>query len=416
MTRLLRLLVVAPACLFVACDAGTGPAGLGPYTGFARAYGIWTPGAGDTCPVDVHNRYAVVGPDHMVYPTWHPPVDPTTGCTLGHEHGRDPRGSDLYARVGPIPFGYANEALIAYDSLGQRHEDHVGHKIEWQNDVSLSFGSDVANALFNVKCDVLTKLHQGTHSKDAFTNNLHELAYHIDCTDGTELHVTILSAIGTPGEFERSCDGQTVIAVGPATPANSPDGGGVRLIPDRACIDQYLLVPAGLQSNFGTGLRESWETSNSIRREDGHSLAFFNPYFQAFHPSRFYDPARPDGVGRTIDVCYEQEANGDRAAGELCDESTGGGTILGLPFNDPRSLFNGVRRVVDINDNRVSNADGPELWYTDPFGKHARRTPFPGSIRQFIARLDNERGDLRVSGPTLGRGRDYGGSGVHAPN
>src|SRR6267143_751468 len=89
-----------------------------------------------------------------------------------------------------------------------------------------SFGLWAPGALFAVRCDVLTKLHQGTHSKDAFTNNLHELVYHIRCSDGTEMHITMLAAIGTPGQFTRSCDG-AAIAVGPATPANSPDGGEI---------------------------------------------------------------------------------------------------------------------------------------------------------------------------------------------
>ena len=56
------------------------------------------------------------------------------------------------------------------------------------------------------------------------------------------------------------------------------------------------------------------------------------------------------------------------------------------------------------------------FWFTDPFGKNGRTDSFPGSIRQFIARIDNTRGGLDVSGPTLGRNRDYGGPRVHAPN
>src|SRR5882762_8092264 len=93
---------------------------------------------------------------------------------------------------------------------------------------------------------------------------LHELAYHIRCTDGTELHMTLLAAIGDPGQFERSCDGATVV-VGPATPANSPPGGGRRIISDRTCIDQFVLVPPGQRSNFGV-LHESWQLSLSLRR------------------------------------------------------------------------------------------------------------------------------------------------------
>lgn len=261
---------------------------------------------------------------------------------------------------------------------------------------------------------MLAKLHQGTHSKDAFTNNLHELAYHIRCTDGTQLHITLLAAIGDPGQFDRSCDGVTV-AVGPATPANSPPGGGRRIIPDRSCIDRFVLVPPGQRSDFGV-LHESWQLGLSLQRADGHGLAFLNPYFQVFLPSRFYDPAAVNITGRPIDVCYEVTPTGARAQGEECDQSTGAGTIPGVTFDDPRSVFNGVERVVDINSNVIDNPDGPVFWFADPFGKNGRTEAFPGSIRQFIAAIDNTRGGLNVSGPTLGRNRDYGGPRVHAPN
>jgi hypothetical protein len=407
---LLVCLAAAPA----ACNDAPAAPDYGAATGDAASFGLWAPGAGDDCTAAQHDAYSVVGPDHQRYPTWHPPIDPVSGCSFGHDHGRDPRGSALYRQVGAIPFGYANEQLDVYDPLTTRHEDHFGHKIEWENGVPMHFGSDAADALFDVRCDVLTKLHQGTHSKDAFTNNLHELVYHIRCTDGTEMQVTLLAAIGNPGEFERSCDRATVV-VGPATPPNSPSGGGVRIIPDRSCVVQNILVPAGQFSNFGA-LRESWETSNSIRTENGHTLAFFNPYFQVSLPSRFHDPALAGIVGRPIDVCYEVTPGGEQARGGACATSTGSGTITGVKFDDPRSVFDGVSRVVDINDNFIDNAAGPEVWYTDPFGRHGRTQPFAGSIRQFIARIDNDRGGLDLNGPTLGRGRDYGGPRVHAPN
>ena len=44
---------------------------------------------------------------------------------------------------------------------------------------------------------------------------------------------------------------------------------------------------------------------------------------------------------------------------------------------------------MDINTNRVDNSDGPEVWYTDPYGKHGRTESFPGSIRQQISRTNN---------------------------
>src|SRR5438046_10208750 len=212
----------------------------------------------------------------------------------------------------------------------------------------MRFGSAAAGSLFEIRWDVLAKLHQGTHSKDAITNNLHELAYHIRCTDGTRLDLTLLAAIGDPGRFERSCDG-TPGVVRPPTPANSPSGGGRRIIPDRTCIDQFVLVPPGQRSDFGV-LHESWQLSLSVRAADGHGLAFLNPYFQVFLPSRFYDAAATNLVGRPIDVCYEVTPRGAPAHGEQCDQSTGAGTIAGVTLDDTRSGFDAVERVGAANE------------------------------------------------------------------
>lgn len=412
--RMMGLVVAAAAIGALGCDRTDAPGAPVAPNGFGRAYGIWAPGASDDCTAEQHNRHATVGADGKLYPTWHAPTDPQTGCSYGHDHGRDPRGSALYFTVGDIPFGLANDALDVWDPSGMRHEDHVGHKIEWENGIAMRFGSEAASAIFDVRCDFLTKLHQGSHSRDAFTNNLHELVYHLRCTDGTEMHVTLMAAIGTPGQFERTCDRATVV-VGPATPPNSPDGGGVRIIPDRFCVEQEILRAPGQNSNFGV-LRESWQTSNRLRTEDGHTLVSFNPYYQVFRPSRFYDATQPALVGRPMDVCYEVMPNGNRAQGGDCEEATTGGTVTGILFDDPRSPFNGVRRQVDINDNVIRNRGGPPVWYTDPFGRNGRTTPFAGSVRQQVAQMDNDRGDLQLAGPTIGGQRNYGGPRVHAPN
>ena len=396
--------------MLAACSGGD-TSGIDPATApRSIAMNAWTPGPNDTCTKEIHDQYSVVGPDGKLYPTWHPAVDPATGCSFGHDHGRDPRGSDLYDESGAIPFGYANEQLAAFDPANPRNEDHVGHKIEWANDVELTAGG----GSFQIKCDVLTKLHQGTHSKDAFTNNLHELVYHLSCGDGTRFHVVLMTAIGKPGEFRRSCDHGTAIQAGTATPANSPEGGGFRAIPDRFCIEQEVLVPNGQNSNF-FALNETWETSNSIRREDGHTLVFFNPYYQVRQASRYYNPAIAPAVGRQVDICYETEPNGDRAAGDYCEASTANGETPGVTWDDPRSTFDGAKRIVDVNNNRIDNADGPEVWYTDPFGRNGRTEPFTGSVKQWVAKSTNEVG-VDVNGPVIGNGSYYGGSGVHAPN
>ncbi|NOT07714.1 MAG: hypothetical protein HOP28_05830 [Gemmatimonadales bacterium] len=414
MKHLVRFLAPFAAAAVVACaDAPSGPNGIDPNAPPSVAFLVWNPmtGAGDSCPVDVHNRYATMGPDGKIYPTWHPPVDPETGCTFGHEHGRDPRGSDLYRDVGDIPFGYANETLDIWDPSGRRHEDHVGHKVEWENDVQMNLDG-IANQVLNLRCDILTKLHQGTHSKDAFTNNLHELVYHIKCTDGTQIHMTVMSAIGRAGEFTRSCE-DVAVQAGTPTPANSPDGGGHRKIPDRTCVNRFVLVNGG-NSNFSSGIHESWQTSNSLRRENGKTIVSIDPYFQVKQPSRFHDPGVADITGRVVNLCYEVEANGDRARGGGCASATSNGTLAGIVQTDPRSPFNGVSRFVDINGNRVDNADGPEVWYTDPFGKHGKPEKFPGSIRQVVSRTNNSA--VPFHGPRIGESRNYGGTGVHAPN
>ncbi len=408
-----RLVCVATAVLACSDQTGTGvpnaPGGPG------AAYGIWTPSPWDNCSKAMHDRYAVVGPDGKLYPTWHPPVDPASGCRFGHEHGRDPRGSTLYSTTGAIPFGLANEALDTWDPSGMRHEDHVGHKIEWENGVQLQRSENGQRVAIGVTCDFLTKIHQGTYSRDAFTNNLHELAYHVRCSDGTELHATIMVAFGTPGEFVRSCDKATTVAVGPATPANSPAGNGVRFIPDRACIEQYILVPPGQFSQFGQGLYEDWVSGNYLRRPDRSQLAYFDPHFAVFSPSRYFEGTRSDLTGRSMDACYEVEPNGDRAAGGNCDASTSNGANLDVSWDDPRSTLNGLVREVYFNQTVINNAAGAQVWYSDPFGGNASTTPFPGSIRQRVAALDNTRA-FPLESQAFGSTRNYGGNGVHAPN
>ncbi|HTS87069.1 MAG TPA: hypothetical protein VMG41_01155 [Gemmatimonadales bacterium] len=413
--KVVRIGLFVPQMIMLVGCGESGYTGIGPVKeiGNAVAYNIWTPDSMDTCTPAIHNQYSIVGPDGKRYNTWHPPVDPETGCTFGHEHGRDPRGSKLYSKVGPIPFGLANEALETWDPQNVRHEDHYGHKVDWENDIQFVRQDGVSGALFSITCDVLVKLHQGTHSKDAFTNNLHEIVYHVQCTDGTEMHVTLLTPIGTPGGFTRSCDGTRVDVAAPV-PGNSPNGGGQRLIPDRTCVDEFLNVGPGQRADYNSALHESWQTSNSIRTSNGHTIASFNPYFQVLFPSRFYDPGVAGITGRPIAQCDSLNPGRD-ATNDLCDESTSNGALRGLAYDDPRSKFNGVLRFVDINSNNINNAGGQEVWYTDPFGGHASTSPFPGSIRQWVATVNNNYG-FNVDGPAIGFDRNYGTTSTHAPN
>src|SRR5512134_2425492 len=96
--------------LLAAC--GGGDPGVPSDAPRSVAMNAWPPRPNDTCTQADHDRFGTLGPDGKVYPTWHPAVDPASGCSFGHDHGRDPSGSDLYGKVGALPFGYANEQQV----------------------------------------------------------------------------------------------------------------------------------------------------------------------------------------------------------------------------------------------------------------------------------------------------------------
>lgn len=383
----------------------------------SHALHLWRPGASDTCSEAVHARYTVVGADGRVYPTWHPPMDPQTGCRFGHEHGRDPRGSALYAEIGDVPFGYAAEQAMASATGGMRHEDHVGHKIEWENDVQLHYAQNGQRVPFDVRCDWLTSFHQGTHSNDALTNNTHELHYHVRCTDGTRLHAVLMSRLGQPGRFVRACDKRTTVDPRLAPQSGQLAGAGTRFIPDRQCALQHILVRSGQWSQYSLGLYEDWLTASYLRTADGRQLAYFDPHFAVFNPSRYADPAQPTRLRRTIDLCDERVGSGSRqrrARGGACEWGTNYGQLR-LSWDDPRSPFNGTHREVYFNQTALDNANGPTVWYTDAYGGNASSTPFAGAIRQVVAAVSNRR-PWPLESQAAGADRRYGGSGVHAPN
>lgn len=395
------------------------------------AVGRWTPTAYDTCPAELHESFAVVGPDGKRYPTWHPPVvlDPATGesCTFGHEHGSDPRASDIYrwvvkhftrkghAAFAGIPFGLVNEALDVYaaqpgnESTPTRAEDNVGHKIDFANDVQL-LAADGRTPL-GVVCDFLFKLHQGSHSSDATRNNVHELIYAAKCSDGTKIISSTLSAFGAPNEFNSSCaPGGKVTASGAP---DYPTGGGSRALPDRRCVDTWVLVPPSQGSSLWA-LYENWRSQNALRAADGTAIAFFDPDFAVFNPARFSDITveQPQGIGRTLDLAWVED--GFPANRYPWTEVTG---LEPFPHSDPRSPFDGAQREFSLGQTQVANQGGPRYWFTDAYGHQGRTTPFPGSVRQHVGSIDNSHRPA-LERQLFGRGHDHGGygSGVHAPN
>ena len=62
-------------------------------------------------------------------------------------------------------------------------------------------------------------------------------------------------------------------------------GSGVRFIPDRSCVDQFILVPNGQFSQFSQGLYEDWVSGNYIRKADGTSWPISIPISRCSRPA-----------------------------------------------------------------------------------------------------------------------------------
>jgi hypothetical protein len=423
--RVLSSIGLSVICIgLAACNAGGGatfkhdlpPAGASLSRAYKEVmdkhYTNFPPKAGE-CSREIHAQYWTYGPDGKVYPTWHPPVDPDTGCAFGHEHGTDPSGSNLVS-IG-LPFGYTNEKLFEADSVNFRDEDHVGHKVEWQNSVVVENRVGSFAGREYARCDFLIKLHQGTHSADALTNNLHELFYYSRCSDGTAVQFRTLNAFGDAGKVHRNCSNDTV-ASGTPVPANSPNGGGNRDIPDATCVDSILVAP-GQNSDFGR-LNENWPIGLGGWAEDGKLSFNVSPYFQVRNPSRFTDLSQPNKIGRPIDLCYAGTAD-KMARGKTCDTVRAAApAATPMAYDDPRSPFNGTNRTVDINNLSVNNATGNTKWFTDAFGKNIQRTADPSKgivVEQFISKGGTTEVDLRpLTDNNIGGNHNH--PTVHAPN
>jgi hypothetical protein len=386
----------------------------------------WQPTAYDTCPAALHDRFSVVAPDGKRHPTWHPPTvtDPATGrsCTFGHEHGDDPRTSDLYAAVvdhfrdstypdfAGVPFGLAAESLNtwsdAHPPQPRRSEDHVGYKVDVANDVKL-LGADGAPT--GVTCDYLTVAHQGSHSADALSNNVHEVIYAVGCDDGTRVVTDTIHRFGNAGEYERSCDPAVRVTT---TDNGYPDGDGVRSIPDRVCAERDVLVPPG-RTTSPWALYEKWSSGASLELAGGGPpLVAFEAAWGVFDPSRYADPAGAGGIGRTFALCSAAPgAGGTQANGGECASIQAGATA----FDDPRAGLDGTHRDVYLAGTTVRNQSGPRRWYTDPYGGGASPSSFPGAVCQLVAPVDSGAGQAART-RVFGRGVDHEDDGVHAPN
>jgi hypothetical protein len=401
----------------------------------SSAMGRWTPLADvDTCTKEFHDTFFVIGPDGKKYPTWHLPeeIDPDTGtrCSFGHDHGMDPRSSNLWADLqrhfgydangsgtiddaelatSGVPFGYVAEQLEG--SATPRLEAHTGYKIVYANDVARTRLVNGQPQSFDLACDLFAAFQQNTSTADAFASNLHSVTYAIDCNSGTaqsqypvKLIVSTMATYGDPGGFTIFVSGQPAQQpAGTASPSNSPAGGTElgRQIPTFDLVAANIFVPSSQTSNYDSALTERWDTRITLRRFDSTELATIDPGFGVFTPPRYFDANR--GLANTIEVCYSGlNASGQfvntpllastivrRARGGTCAAVAPNGPAtaldLRIAFDDATSPFNACRRDAVFRDNVIRNGGGATTWYTDAFGLGGRSVPFSGSVKQFVA-------------------------------
>jgi hypothetical protein len=480
--------------IFVALVGLWTPRAQEPARAWSHAMSRWQPHPTfDTCTIEEHDSYRVLGPDGRWYPTWHAPLHQRgdgTECTFGHEHGRNPRNSLLWRQileafyydanqnatmdaaeeaVTGLPFGYANEQLDAWSKHAKapmmRHEDHVGHKIDYVNgepDLAThrmsddpvggawvgQLGDGVVKRDTGVRCFYLTKVHQGVSTPDAFTNNVHEVFYFASCwhPQRTELaqrlSIATLVAFGRPGGFTsfqplgqpdgcsmRRNQAQDFTFVG-LNDVNThyPTGPGDREIIHRECVEAGFLVRG---EQFSGNFYEAWPAELRIegRRSDRPIVSGVNLLFDVEDASRYFYPeglkqARGytkelgTNLGRSMDLCYEKL--GERQArGGACGLVTESGRITDITWDDPRSAFRGVHRGHYFKPGILDNLGGSEIVYTDPFGRRASRKPFPGAIRQFVSARRLNYSSLigvPIDPRVADRRHDDGGRTVHAPN
>lgn len=428
------------------------------------------------CTKAFHDTFFVIGPDGKRYPTWHPPVavDPQSGvtCAFGHEHGRDPAKYAYWDEIrkhfaydankngvieagelvsSGIPFGYVNEQLDMQSLLStsnhiMRHEDHVGHKVEYANgEGDLADGTDKFDESMmggvvvpvnnptgspkflasGIRCYYFDKIHQGVHSPDALTNNLHELIRHTKCISTRSdypNHTSIVSgmiAFGSPGEFTEFCSDarNSIIRLGTnETNAMYPHGADTsrRNILTRSCVERTILVPSG---SFSAISYEDWIGQFQIRDNKGKMLFDAGEgQWEVLDSIRYYNPNATNKIGYMADLCYET-LGGRRARGGVCDEMTEYGKRKDIAWNNPFSGFRGVHRGQYLKPPTIRNSGGKQYLFTDSFGGHASEQPFVGSIRQRVDTVNADASKLfSLNNRIVQRMHDDGESTVHAPN
>jgi hypothetical protein len=333
----------------------------------------------DECSMEIHGRYWVQGPDGKVYPTWHPVKDPS-GCYFGHDHGENPLNSPiLWQRSQGLPFGFTNEQIPGMP----RREDHVGHKVTattfnvargnvsqegFPGYLRTSITKNPAVEDSGTDCQFLSKLHQGTHSHDAFANNLHEYFLNVDCTDGLSINIKLLAEFGRPNEFKSACNDQfqapleTADLIGP----RGSGAGGNREIMCQSMSSQPW---------------ELWVAGGDLKALNGGSVTF-GSYYVVRNPIRVHEGTQMN-PSSFRSVAKDAKASCPLALekynSELKGRADGGQENITVIRSDCRDHnFNGTDRGISFKQFAMYNDGGQEFFFTNVFGTEVSATKDAG--------------------------------------
>jgi len=357
------------------------------------------------CSQEIHDRWWVADATGTAHPTWHPPVDPVTGCAFGHEHGADPRTSPNYAFAEGVPFGLVHGGMGGTGPGAGRREDHVGHKIVVRNGYGLVDGNPQNGTVpdtspivrVGITCDWLSKIHQGSWSDDALGDNAHEYYLNLRCDDGLDLRLKYLLTYGPPGRVTNICSSGTderfdagVVAKAGVPVIDPLDGKR-----EFACIDDLL---------YRDSLAELWKGDGTVRLPGGGYI-LYSPYYAVLNPSRYMDHRyRERGAASayvsSVDLCFEDSPAWRGIAPGYCRDVPADFATMSSAARqaDPRNPMDGTRRVIHPKEMIVlSTAEGGTgeafRFCTDRLGRGARdldagRSCASGEIEQLVSRTD----------------------------
>jgi|GEM_PF-5537597 len=361
------------------------------------------------CSQEVHDRYWVRGADGKIHPTWHPAVDPS-GCSMAHEHGDDPRTSQLYQFSQRIPFGMTTTANGNDFGGAMRHEDHVGHKVVVQNDWFVVNGNpqhgdipttDVITRT-NIQCDWLSKIHQGSHSKDALANNAHEYFLNIRCNDGLNFRLKQLVTFGPADLVTELCTNNQAFATGRQTMTPVPVYNFLDGKREFNCVSHFL--NPWLPEVKARRLEELWKPDGVIQFPSGGFINF-SPYYVVFNPARYMDHLwqsrnASDAFISSVNLCFDDPGENvfrDQAP-RWCDQvpQSVANTAPDQRIAHPDNPMNGTHRIIhpkgiQLNTTAVGGTGSDIRFCTNAFAQEVRvlsdgESCTSGEIEQLVSR------------------------------